>query len=366
MIRTALIFCLIFLAACSDRERIVVKPDARDTGQVYTAFVATNRVENERGWYSGARASDLDFLSVDVSVPPRRRAGQIRIAENDIDPEKHFVVVGKQDFDTEAAFVRAMRRALAQQPAGERDVMLYVHGYNNSFQDGLFRTVQMKHDFETPGVIVHYSWPSAANPLAYTHDRDSVLYARDGLEKLLRQVRSARPGRIVLVGHSLGTMLVMETLRQMEIATPGWSRQALGGVILVSPDLDIDLFKTQANRIARLPQPFAIFVSSRDRALLLSQQLNGSRRRLGSLTDPGELADYPVTLVDVSEFAGDAGVRHFTLGTSPLLIALLSNSAAMNEAFGNDRAGRSGLLPGTVITAQNATQLILSPLLLLN
>lgn len=366
MIRSALIFCLFFLTACSDREMIVMRPEARETGQVYTAFVATNRRENEQGWYGHDRAGALDYLSVDVSVPPKREVGQIKIGMGETDPERHFVITGKQDFTSASALTSALRTALQKQPRADRDVLIYVHGYNNSFSDGVFRTVQMKHDFDLPGVVVHYSWPSAANPLAYTHDRDSVLFARDGMETLLRQVRAAQPGRIILVGHSLGTMLVMETLRQMEIATPGWAKRALGGVVLVSPDLDIDLFKTQADRLAGLPQPFAIFVSSRDRALQLSARLNGSRRRLGNLTDPEELAAYPVTLIDVSEFAQSTGTRHFTVGTSPLLIALLSNSAAVNEAFGQDRAGRSGLLPGTVITAQNATQLILSPLLMLN
>ena len=366
MLRKALVFCLIVVAACSDREAVLLSPEARETGQVYTTFVATNRGRTEQGWFNDERKENLDYLSVDVSVPPKREVGEINLNLHRLDPEKYFTVVGKQDFDGSRDFTNALRQTLLQQPAEARDVLLYVHGYNNSFTDGVFRTVQMKHDFDLPGVIVHYSWPSAANPLAYPYDRDSLLYSRDSLEKLLRQIRAAQPGRIILVGHSLGTMLVMETLRQIEIATPGWSRRALGGAILISPDLDIDLFKMQANRFAALPEPFAIFVSSRDRALQLSVRLNGSRKRLGSLTDPQELADYPVTLIDVSEFAKRGGTRHFTVGTSPLLIALLSKSDALNDAFGRDQAGRAGLLAGTVITAKNATQLILSPLLLLN
>ncbi|CUH65008.1 putative esterase of the alpha/beta hydrolase fold protein [Thalassovita gelatinovora] len=366
MLRTALILCLVLLSACGDREAVLLSPEARDTGVVYTSFVATNRGRTEQGWFSDERSEELDYLTVDVSVPPKHKAGEIKLNLHRVDPEEHFALVSKREFNGSQEFTGALRHALAQQPKADRDVLVYVHGYNNSFADGVYRTVQMKHDFELPGVIVHYSWPSAANPLAYPYDRDSLLYSRDGLETLLRQVRAAQPGRIILVGHSLGTMLMMETLRQIEIATPGWSRRALGGAVLISPDLDIDLFKMQANRFAALPEPFAIFVSSRDRALQLSVRLNGSRKRLGSLTDPQELADYPVTLVDVSEFAKMGGTRHFTLGTSPLLIALLSKSDALNDAFGRDQAGRSGLLPGTVITAKNATQLILSPLLLLN
>ena len=257
-----------------------------------------------------------------------------------------------------------MTSDLKSKPKGEKEVTLFIHGYNNSFFDGVFRTAQLAHDFDLPGVSLHFSWASATNPLGYTYDRDSVLIARDALETLLYDIRASGPSRIVVVGHSLGTMLLMETLRQIEIREPGWSKKALGGVVLISPDLDIDLFKLQADHIASLPEPFAIFVSNRDRALMLSARVNGVSARLGNLTDATLLADYPVTIVDVSEFATDKGSRHFTVGTSPILISLLGQSGDLSKTFQRDNAGRSGLLPGTVLTVRNATTLILSPQLL--
>ncbi len=45
--------------------------------------------------------------------------------------------------------------------------MVFVHGFNNTFADGLHRTAQIRHDFEIPGVAVHYAWPSAGNALGY-------------------------------------------------------------------------------------------------------------------------------------------------------------------------------------------------------
>jgi esterase/lipase superfamily enzyme len=127
----------------------------------------------------------------------------------------------------------------------------------------------------------------------------------------------------------------------------------------------VELFEMQTKRIANLPQPFAIFVNARDRALALSSRLNGDGRRLGNLMDAEEVANLPVALIDVTAFSEGGGIRHFTVGTSPLLIQILRNSAQLDAAFQRDRAGRTGLLPGTVLTVQNATQLILSPHLVL-
>lgn len=363
--RWVLVICVaLVLSGCANRTVTRIVPEALALGIVQPVHVATLRNPSETGWFNNERGDRLRFAQIDVAIPADHTRGVIRSGFARPDPQRQFTVGARSDLSDSAAFVGNLRAALAALPRARREVTLYVHGYNNSFLEGVYRAAQLMHDFDLPGAAVHFAWPSAANPLGYTYDRDSVLHARDALEALLRDIRRAEPDRIVIIAHSLGTMLVMETLRQIEIADPGWSKRALGGVILISPDLDIDLFKSQADRFFALPEPFAIFVNARDRALALSARINGASARLGNLTDASRLAKYPVTLVDISAFSLDSGSRHFTVGTSPTLIKLLSQSGELDAAFQRDRAGRSGLLPGTVITVQNATQLILSPLLL--
>ena len=68
---------------------------------------------------------------------------------------------------------------------------------------------QMAHDLQLPGAVVHYSWPSAAEPLGYAHDRDSALFARDGLEQLMQEITAAGARRIIIVSHSMGSALTM-------------------------------------------------------------------------------------------------------------------------------------------------------------
>lgn len=364
MRRAIILATILFIAACVDRGATVIVPEALGIGTVRNVHVATIRAPSDNGWFGSERAKDMSFTTLSVSVPPERQTGQVRAGFGDPQPRSQFTVAARDDLDSKAAFIARVREDLRQKPANQREITLFVHGYNNSFLDGAYRMAQLYHDLALPGVPVHFSWPSAANPLGYTYDRDSVLYARDGLETVLRDLHDAGAERIILMGHSLGTLLVMETLRQIEIADPDWTSRALGGVVLISPDLDVELFEMQAQRIAALPQPFAIFVNARDRALALSSRINGAQQRLGNLTDANPLADLPVTLVDVTAF-GEGGLHHFTMGNSPLLLQILGQSAQLDASFQRDRAGRSGLLPGTVLTVQNATQLILSPQLIL-
>ena len=349
------------LAGCTDRGTTTVVPGAAQPGQVQTVYVATTRQANESGWFGPGRSSDTSYAQLQVAVPKQRQLGQLRAGFARVNPNRQFAVTARSTLDNRQHFLARLTADLAQLPSRQRDITLYIHGYNNSYLEGAYRTAQLAHDFALPGLAVHYAWPSAASPLGYTYDRDSVLFARDGLEQLLRDLHKTGAKRVVVVAHSMGAMLTIETLRQIEIANSGWSRRHLDGVVLIAPDLDIEVFQSQMARFHSLPAPFAIFVSSRDRALQLSARINGSSVRLGSLEAVEKLAEYPVTIIDVSAFSSLSDGGHFTVGSSPVLIELLGRSQELNRAFETDRAGRAGLLPGTVITVQKATQLILSP-----
>ena len=237
--------------------------------------------------------------------------------------------------------------------------MIYVHGYNNSFSDGVLRLAQLSRDFEFDGVGVHYAWPSAAKPLAYEHDRQATFFARDGLENLIESVVRTQPDSVTIVAHSMGSLLAMESLRQIAIASPGRVARIIDGVVLISPDLDLEVFRTQAARIGKLPDNFVIFVSEADKVLRVSALLSGKGRRLGNINEIDKIADLDVTVVNVTAFSEGAG--HFLVGKSPALIKMLRNVDALEGAFKRDGSGRTGVLPGAVLTVQNATQLILSP-----
>ena len=80
---------------------------------------------------------------------------------------------------------------------------------------------------------------------------------------------------------------------------------------------------------------------------------------MGSLSDVTKVADLKVTFLDVGEFSSGAG--HFTVGDSPALILLMDRIGEIEGAFERDRISRVGLLSGVVLTVQNATQIVLSP-----
>lgn len=349
------------LAACAPRGEITVLPAAAEVAATRTVFIGTTRLPDPDG-YGPQRAARERFARYDIAIPPEREPGSIPWPPRGgtPDPRRHMLTVAAAPYPDAAAFRRDLAAALRALPKGRRDTVIYVHGYNNRFAEGVYRVAQLSHDLEIPAVAVHYAWPSAGRPLVYAYDRDSALFARDGLEALIAEVAAAPSDRIVLVAHSLGSALTMEALRQLAVGRRQHLLRRIGGVVLISPDIDVDVFRAQAARIGRLPQPFFIFTSQRDRALAISGLLTGQGERLGTLRDIGALADLEVTVLDVSAFS--QGLGHFALGDSPALIRLLTVLGEVDAAFGRDPSARPGLLPGTVLTIRRATQIVLQPL----
>lgn len=355
---------LFLLVACSARGEFTslseLAPakasEARAIDRREVVFVGTSRKAGGDGFGFG-RAATVSFLRYDIGIPPARAPGEVSWPRSAgaADPRRDFLTLDSRRFPDAASFRRDLRASMV----GPRDVVVYVHGFNNTMAESVYRVAQMHHDLKVPGVAVHYAWPSRGSPLGYVYDRDSALFGRDGLEELLAEVVDAGARRVVVVAHSMGGALTMETLRQAAIRGDRKVMAHLGGVVLISPDLDVDLFKEQAKAMGSLPQPFLIFGSSRDSVLNLSSKLSGQPDRLGNLKDVTPIRDLKVTYLDTAAYNQGAG--HFNVGTSPALLQLLGGIASVDAAFRAEAAARVGLLPGAVLTVRNATSIVLAP-----
>jgi esterase/lipase superfamily enzyme len=347
------------LTGCAGREDLVSRPADRPAVQVRTIFVGSTRaVDPDTRQFTAERGQGLTLARYAVSVPRDRRPGSVtRPLPHELgDPNRHFLIDSARLYDSPQDFTGEIAPLLRADR--HREAVIFVHGFNNTFAESLYRFAQIAADVDLPGLAIHYAWPSAGNALVYARDRDSTLIARDGLETLLRQVRAAGAERIVLVGHSMGALLVMETLRQIAIAEGSRGLPPGLAVVLASPDIDLQVFRAQAARIGQLPQPFVIFASPDDAVLRLSALLTAEESRLGSLADLQALSDLEVTVVDVSAFR-DAQ-PHFVAATSPLLLRLLHRVTDLDAALSDERA-RMGIFEGTVLSLRRATRIVLSP-----
>jgi esterase/lipase superfamily enzyme len=239
-----------------------------------TVLVATDRLPDgsDKG-FSAGKSDRLHYRQVIVSVPPNHKVTEIEWPEGRPDASKAFAVIGTREL-TENEFLKMSRDIEPRSPVAP-GVGMFVHGYNYTYQEALFRLVQMSADAGQSQTSVLFDWPSQGELIGYVADRDAVAYARDDLAHVLQSL--GRSGvRTTLLAHSMGGLLTVETLRQLKIAGDERSLEMVDQVVLAAPDVDIDLFRRDIKTIGRLKKPIMILAAKDDRALALSRRLSGS------------------------------------------------------------------------------------------
>ena len=232
-------------------------------------------------------------------------------------------------------FVRQLDAALLRRAPEDREIFIFVHGYNNNFADSIFRAAQIAHDYNVRAVTLLYAWASAGSLPLYVYDRDSTVVGRGGLAETIEIAAQTKARRIVLVGHSMGAFVVMEALQELAESGRGRYLKRLSGVVLAAPDIDIDAFQSQVLDIGDLPQPFVVLVSHRDRALGISRRIAGGHPRVGSGSDIPFLQEKNIVVLDASDLDGGS---HGVFASSPTLISLVSESGLMRDLIEGDEA----------------------------
>jgi esterase/lipase superfamily enzyme len=350
------------ILACAPRGTGVIYPAAKDVGTRVPIIVATSRAPAPPPQhFSSQRSTALAFARFEVSIPPDRSAGTVRFpAEAELNPQKDFLTVTVDQLEGTDGFIRAVDTELFALQTTTATV--FVHGYNTNFVEGLYRQAQLHSDYADPGLSVHYSWPSAAAARFYVYDIESALFARTGLEATIIALTRSRVAGITLVSHSMGGQVLLETLHQMALRGDRSAFRKIKDVVLLSPDVNVELFNAQMQEIAPFNLPIYIVVSGKDEALRISSRLRGERARLGAQReDVWQTSGHNITLIDLTEVKGGDPLRHFSAGSSPSVVALVRGLNQTGTAILNDSDGNSGFFSDSVAVIDQGATLILRP-----
>jgi esterase/lipase superfamily enzyme len=192
------------------------------------------------------------------------------------------------------ALVSELSRRLALSP--RREALIFVHGYNNSFEAATFRLAELSHFLAHDLVPILYSWPAGRGGLTgYTTDRESGEFTIFHLKQFLRAI-AACPGleRVHILAHSRGTDVATSALRELFIESRGGggdfisefrSRYKLGHVVLAAADLDLEVAmqRLTAEQVGLGAERLTVYVSEDDKAIGLAGWLFTSLRRIGEL-----------------------------------------------------------------------------------
>ncbi|MGI2036101.1 alpha/beta hydrolase [Rhizobium panacihumi] len=310
-------------------------------------FVATSRKESGKlsNPYGEGRSSTVSFSRIDVGIPIFHNPGLVEKTRYKPDSAKHFVARQMVKFSGQRQFKDELDAALATKSSKDKEVVIFIHGYNNNFADSTFRAAQFAHDYRINSVMVHYAWPSAGALDLYVYDRDSANFARRGLAELLKVAATTDAKRVYIIGHSMGGFVTMEALRTLALSQERKTLKRLNHIVLAAPDIDLDVFENQLAEIGP-PLPMSVVVSRRDNALGVSSVLTGGAR-LGDGTAIERMRRRGISVMDASEVDGGG---HSAFASSPSLIALISEGSHLAEnlvAMDHEQASAGGTSPIT-------------------
>lgn len=263
--------------------------DWRDDGSTWEVYHATNREPTGGAieTFSKQRASENSYGVARVDLPRRQRgmspdaieAGRVSASPSSSQrrliarlPESE--IIGREEF------VSGLSRQITA--SRQKDLLLFVHGFNVGFDEAVVRTAQIALDLPFNGAIVCYSWPSQQGLNTYQKDEQLNQESVPAFAEFLTTLRDELPEgtRIHLVVHSMGNRLVLRGLQSTEKTYSGvW----LENLVLCAPDVGIRDFQDWIPAAARQSERTTLYVSRGDVALVASENLH-LESRIGSGT----------------------------------------------------------------------------------
>jgi esterase/lipase superfamily enzyme len=300
--------------------------DADDPRTVGLLYASTRKpVSGHSVELSDERNPDLVFGVTRVRVPEAHHVGAIErpwevglfgwtIYKAGEDDKQHFVIKANRRL-TRPEFLSAVKSSSSD------EALVFVHGFNNKFDESAFRLAQMVWDTNFTGVPVLFSWPSRGGILNYGYDTASATFSRRGFLELLQTLQADTQLKAIhVVAHSMGNQIVVEALANMAAGTLS---RPLAEVILAAPDVDRDVFTDLAGRIRKVARGVTLYASSADKALVASRTLAGGVPRAGDVPAPPQ---EPVILpeldtIDVSVFGEEfLGLNHDTFAANRIVM----------------------------------------------
>jgi len=194
-------------------------------------------------------------------------------------------------FDTiNSEFQTELNRRFAMTP--RKEVLIYIHGYNNSFAEAAYTLAELWHFSGRETVPILYTWPAGRGGFSgYGYDRESGEFTIFHLKQFLQSL-AANPEieKLHILAHSRGTDVILSALRELFIEATALGNDPhsfyrIANLILAAPDLDIEVVSQRllAERISLNIDNITIYTSSQDRAIQLSGLLFDSISRVGAL-----------------------------------------------------------------------------------
>jgi esterase/lipase superfamily enzyme len=259
--------------------RRVVK--SANTPDVYSVWYGTNRRA-----FSGPLALEiiekLSFGICRIAIPKSHKFGSIgsssfvrylqRVRSGGADDSLH--IVDNRVMWSKREFVDSISNAMGR----SRDILIYVHGYNLSFEGAMIRAAQIGFDLKVSGITAAFCWASRGDLEGYAADEDTIQLSVSHFAEFLETLIDNFPDRkINIIAHSMGNRALLRVLENAP-KYPVLAKARFGQIFLAAPDIDSRYFRQVAEVYKSMSDRTTLYVCSKDKALTTSGFLHANIR----------------------------------------------------------------------------------------
>ncbi|MBT8428629.1 MAG: alpha/beta hydrolase [Gammaproteobacteria bacterium] len=303
-----------------------------DQGQ-YRFFYVSNRQRGagdapvaER--YGTEREEQLKFGTFDAEIRPSLGLGMF------INPTEWFqneeIQLHSVQNVEQADFVAQLRGQVEASP--HRGLLVLVNGFREAYKSALGKTAFVGHVLDIDSPVMLFDWPGNQGSSLSGYRRARAVAKASGAElaaTLRLIIEEVQPERLWLIANSMGGEVVAQAFSEL-YQQPGLAdaETEIEDVVLTAPDVSHEEFDQQFKReIRALAENLTVYVSSNDRALIVSRLINRDTRLGESTVGPNQLGEAVrvaglvdpdsdlVSLVDVTPVNRTRNFHNFSLET---------------------------------------------------
>lgn len=264
-----------------DSSEVGVQKGTPTTYVQFPVFYATDRVRVADELKPEHRSVGLEYGKAFASASVDYRAKSLLISGARMRENGKEGASGGERFQSFDEMMQSMSASIPLTRTARPRLMLFVHGFANTFESAAVSTARLSAQMRIPLVPMFYSWPSAGKFLMYTADEDMIQASEITFTAFLEHLLQSSPFEIILVCHSMGSREVSFALG--ELARRGVDMKKLTHVVFAASDIYAAAFQTQWTSLQPLKGvQFGFYTADNDMALKLSWGFHLARPRLGS------------------------------------------------------------------------------------
>ncbi len=196
------------------------------------------------------------------------------------------------DLPDARAFFALVDKALAASPS--HDLLVYVHGSNNTLPRASAQAAQLRHFTGRRMVVLAFLWPSAGSILKYFTDVANAAASVDPFVRLIELLAAHTQAKnIDVLAYSAGAQIVSPALARLATPKPGEAlaqqrqRLRLGQIYFAAPDIDTRRAVRDLEQYVKVVERVSIAANLNDSALRFANIVHRASR--AGRPDPTEL-----------------------------------------------------------------------------